>query len=232
MELTPDRFDVDGVAVVAGEDRRGERLVSHYRVGRRSVLWVDPELAAEVAEVAEVDGRRLAMSFDEFRAVATDRGAEVLGHGLEHLLPGAFEYPTTESGVEVLDGTDPGVVELVGELLAECSDGDRDEADFDVAALDRFLVGWVAPDGRLLALAGGRDFDARPGFVDVGVLVHPDARGAGKGSAVIAGVVAEVLAAGEIPLYRCGDHNLASRRLCSGLGFEVVLELEAYRWPE
>lgn len=229
MALPADRFDVDGVSVVAGDDRRGQRLVSHYRVGRHSVLWVDPELAGEVADF---DGRAPALAFDEFGAWAGERDAELLGRGREHLLPRSFDTPSNRPEVQVLDGTDPRVVELVAALLAECSDDDREEADFDLDALDRFLVGWIGPDAGLRALAGGRVFEARPGFVDVGVLVRPSARRAGRGRSVIAGVVAAVLAAGETPLYRCGAHNVASQRLCRGLGFELVLELEAFRWPD
>ncbi len=227
MAVPVDRFATSGVSVVAGEDRRGSRLVSHYRVGRHSVVWIDPEVAGALHDW---HGAAESVSLADFRRWSLARNAVSLGRGLEHVLPGRFESPPRRPAVRVLDGSDPSVARFVRDLIDVCSDDDRDEADFDPDALDPHLVGWC-DDGALLAVAGGRPFDARPGFLDVGVLVHPKARRSGLGRAVIAGVVDEVIAADGRPLYRCGRHNEGSQRLCRGLGFVQVVELEAFRWP-
>ena len=50
MGLPADRFGVGGVTVVPGLDRRGERLVSHYRVGTHSVVWIDPDLTGALPD--------------------------------------------------------------------------------------------------------------------------------------------------------------------------------------
>jgi GNAT superfamily N-acetyltransferase len=228
MELPVERFDEPGVTVVPGEDRRGERLVSLYEVGRHAVVWVDPEIAGEVSSW---DGRPTTPSFDEFGAWVLGAGGELLGEGWEHLLPGPFDAPARPVPVRTLDGGDDRCVDLVRRLQSGCSADDLDEADFDPEALDRFLVGWIE-DGELLALAGGRPLSIRPGFHDVGVLVHPAGRRAGRGRAVVAGAVEEVLAAGEMALYRCGSQNVGSQRLCRSLGFERVLRLRGYRWAD
>lgn len=227
MRLPVETFDAPGTTVVVGEDRRGSRLAVHYPVGRHAVLWSDPDLGDVIARFADPSET---IPIETLREEMAGMGAEVLGAAVEHLLPGAHHEPARPSGVRVLDGDHPEVAGMVERLMATCSTDDLENADFDIERLDRFLVGWV-DDDELLAVGGGRDFVARPGFVDVGVLVRPSSRRAGVGRAVIAALVTEVLAAGEVPLYRCGTENQGSRRLCRGLGFEQVLRLEAFELP-
>ena len=126
-------------------------------------------------------------------------------------------------------GLDPATIELVARLLGECSADDNDDAEFDLDALDPFLVGWRDGD-RLLGLAGGRPWSPRPGLHDLGVIVHPAARRRGVGAAVVAAVSADLIAAGERPVYRCNEENTGSRRLCRSVGYEPIVELEAFSW--
>jgi GNAT superfamily N-acetyltransferase len=226
MGLPVTTFAYPGTTVVPGEDRRGERLASHYKVDAHSVIWVDPDIEAEFTEW---HGTGLATTFDQLRAWAVAERSTVLGAGYEHVLPGPFVGPPRAAEIAVLDGTSASTIKLVRAMQSECSEDDNDEAEFDLEALDEHLIGWIE-NGALLALAGGRPFDVRPGFLDVGVLVHPNARRRGLGRSVIAAVTEEVLAAGRDPLYRCNVDNEGSWRLCRGLGFEPVLELEAFHW--
>jgi GNAT superfamily N-acetyltransferase len=225
MGLPADRFDEPGVDVVTGADRHGRRLVTHYRVGGRSVVWTDPDL---VDVLAEWNGRPMAVTFDEFRSWAREQGAEPLGAGYEHVLTGPYDPPSRPDAVEVLDGGDASVVASARELLEGCPD--RDDAEFELAALDEHLAAWIA-DGQFDALAGGRRFDPRPGFHDVGVLVHPAQRRRGLGRHVVAAVVESILAADHAPLYRCSADHEGSWRLARRLGFTEVAELEAFVWP-
>ena len=228
MQLDATRFDAAGVTVVGGDDRRGTRLVSHYRVGEHSVLWADPDVAGSVISW---DGSAHAVSFADFGAWALDRGAVRLGAAYEHVLVDVLAGPTTAPEVFGLDGGDDAVVGLARGLFDSCSDADREQADFEPDALDEHLAGWIEGD-RLCALAGGRRWEPRPGFFDLGVLVHPDERRRGCGRQAIAAVVSAIVADGGRPLYRCGVEHEASWRLCRSLGFVPVLELEAFRWPD
>ncbi len=221
-----DRFWSDGVLVVPAIDRLGERRVTLYHVGALAVIWTDPDLADELSAWHR---RSTTPTFEEFRAWAIDAGANMLGHGLEHLLTDSYRPVPWSPELTVLDGRSAAGVELVRTLLDECSDEDLDEAEFEIDALDPYLVGWVDA-GRLLALAGGRPEPVRPDCMDIGVLVHPDERRHGHGAAVVAATAAEVIAAGHLPLYRCASTNVGSSRLCRSVGFELVLELEAFDW--
>jgi GNAT superfamily N-acetyltransferase len=219
------RFDEPGISVVSGEDRRGERQVSHYRVGEHSVVWTDPEV---LGELEPWNSHGAALSFGQFRVWALEHGAERIGAGYEHVL-GTFAAPERPEQVRLLDGHDDAVVRMAAELFDACSDADREAADFDPGALDEHLAGRI-DDERLTALAGGRPFASRPGFHDIGALVLPEARRQGHGRHVVAAVVESVLAVGHLPLYRCPIDHEGSWRLCRGLGFVPVAELEAFRW--
>ena len=222
-----DLFADDGVLVVPAADRSGQRRVTLHRVDRHAVLWIDPHLENELSEWR---GQSTTPTFEEFRDWAFVAGATLLGHGLEHLLPEAHRRASRAPELTVIDGGSPTGIELVQTLLDECSADDLDEAEFEIEALDPFLVGRVESN-RLVALAGGRTEPARPGCMDIGVLVHPDHRQVGHGRGVVTAVADELIAAGHLPLYRCASSNVGSRQLCRSVGFELALELEAFEWP-
>jgi hypothetical protein len=220
-------FAEPGVLVIPSASRSGERTASHHHVGQRSVIWIDPGLEPLLSRLRS---DATALTFEQFRDWAASNGAAHLGHGLEHLLADTYRSTPWAESLAVIDGHSATGTALVRTLLDDCSEDDLDEAEFDLDALDPYLVGWVE-QGRLLALAGGRPEPVRPGCMDIGVLVHADARRSRKGRAVVAAAADEVLAAGQVPLYRCNDENIGSRRLCRSVGFELVLELDAVRWP-
>jgi len=226
MGLDAALFDEPGTTVRPSDDRLGERLVSHYRVGQHSVLLCDPDVADELHEHG---GAATALEFDAFRSWAIEHDAVRLGTGYEHLLPDGWEAPPRPGAVVSLDGSATVTIDLVADLLDACSDDDRDGAEFDLGALDPSLCGWD-DEGALLALAGGRPWDRRPGFHDIGVIVRPDVRRRGLGAAVVAAASADIVAAGNRPLYRCEADNAGSWLLCRSVGFELVVELEAFRW--
>jgi GNAT superfamily N-acetyltransferase len=225
LGLDPEIFEVPGTTVRSTDERRGTRLVSHYRVGAHSVLWCDPSVVGHAHDLARssrpIESAELALWGDLV-------GAARVGSGFDHVVPLGTRLPRTAGAVAVLDPLH--ALDLVGELLASCSDDDRDEAEFDLEDLDPFLAGWI-DDDRLLGLAGAREWTARPGFLDIGVIARPAVRGGGVGRAVVAEVASQAQLHGYSPLYRCNADNEASWRLCRGLGFEVAATIEAYEVP-
>ena len=219
-------FGTLGSVVVPAPSRSGSGRVSHHHIGRHSLIWTDPELEPELADWHR---RRTPIAFDELRTAAQAARAELLGHGLEHVLSATYQPGEWAPEVTVLDGASPAGISIVRTLLDACSEEDLDEAEFEIDALDPYLVGWNE-GGRLLALAGGRPEDFRPECMDLGVLVHPEARRGGRGRAVVAAAADLVLDAGHVPLYRCGSSNVGSQRLCRAVGFELVMELDAFQW--
>ena len=220
-------FGTPGSIVVPAPERMGTGRVSHHHIGRHSLIWADPELEVELADW---NRRRYPITFDELRTVAFGASAELLGHGLEHVVPATYRSDPWASQLTVLDGRSSSTIETVRSLLDACSQDDLDEAEFEIDALDPYLVGWFEA-GRLVALGGGRPEKFRPNCMDIGVLVDPDARLLGRGRAVVGGVADLVLEAGHVPLYRCDSSNIGSQRLCRSVGFELVVELDAFQWP-
>jgi GNAT superfamily N-acetyltransferase len=220
-------FGTLGSIVVPAPSRQGTGRVSHHHIGRHSLIWADPDLESELADWHR---RRTPIAFDELRAVARSAQAELLGHGLEHVVQATFRGPDPAPEITVLDGAATETKAIVQGLFDDCSEEDLDEAEFEIDALDPYLVGWTEA-GRLLALAGGRPEEMRPGCMDIGVLVHPEARRSGRGQAVVAVTADRVCEAGHVPLYRCDSSNIGSQRLCRAVGFELVMELDAFRWP-
>jgi GNAT superfamily N-acetyltransferase len=228
LGVDPAIFMLPGTSVHSSDERRGTRLASHYRVGEHSVVWCDP---AVVESVLELDGRPAPLDIETLAAWAARHGATRVGAGYDHVLAPSFRAPDRPGAVTALDPSSAAAVDLVADLLDACSEDDRDEAEFELEALDPHLVGWLEHD-RLLALAGARPWVARPGFLDIGVITHPAARRRGLGRAVVAEVAARVLIHGRLPLYRCNADNVASWRLCRSVGFEVAVEIEAYLFPD
>ncbi len=227
LGVDPATFDVPGTSVRADPARDGLRLASRYLVGDHAIVWTEPALEAIAAEL---DGRSAPIGDDEFRAWGESVGAEWMGQGFDHVLADGFRAPDRPGAVVVLDPAAAAAIELVAELLDASSEDDRDEAEFELDALDEVLVGWLEDD-RLLALGGGREWSARPGFRDIGVLVHPKARRRGLGRSVVEQVTTEILMRGHRPLYRCNAENVGSTRLCRSIGFEVACLVSAVQFP-
>lgn len=227
FDVLPGLFTSPGSTVVPAPPRKGSGRVSHHHIGRHSLIWADPDLGDELAEW---HGRQTAIAFDELRTAASAASAELLGHGLEHVVPRTYQPSPLAPEVTALDGSSADAVRTVQGLLDECSEEDLDEAEFEIDPLDPYLAGWIE-DGRLLALGGGRPEEFRPNCMDVGVLVHPEARNHDRGRSVVAAVTDQVLADGHVALYRCGSTNVGSQRLCRAVGYELVMELDGFQWP-
>ena len=114
------------------------------------------------------------------------------------------------------------------------SDAVRAVGDADDAAIEALRTAcgedWNMPDdatqwrhawfedGAAMALAGYRAWSETTG--DPCVITRPDARSAGRGTAVVSAVVAEALAKGQLLLYQTLESNVAAVRIASSLGYQ------------
>lgn len=163
---------------------------------------IDLDLSDLVSAIASPD---TTLTEPEFTEWAASQRSEHRGSGGEFVLR---QEPTRDDSPELvtLDGTAQSTKDLVAKLHEDCRSDDVEEAEFEIDDLDPTLVGWVMKDA-LLALAGARSWDTRPGLHDIGVLVHPDHRKMRAGTRVVGKVVRSLLDSGVTPLYRCNDEN-------------------------
>lgn len=99
-------------------------------------------------------------------------------------------------------------------------------ADYLAERAGRYPVIVAEREGRVVAWAAASQYRPRAcydGVAECSVYVARDARGTGAGRAALAGLVASCEAAGFWKLVsRVFPENVASRRLCAGLGFREV----------
>ncbi|MGB6691002.1 MAG: GNAT family N-acetyltransferase [Terracidiphilus sp.] len=122
-------------------------------------------------------------------------------------------------GVEIVELTAadaPAMVEL-----AEFTE----PGPFHLRTMELGMFFGIKESGRLLAMAGERMRWTK--FVEVSaVCTHPEARGRGYGSALIAKVIAHVLQIGKTPMLHVFTANLPAIRVYENLGFVLRRHLE------
>jgi GNAT superfamily N-acetyltransferase len=202
-------------------------LVSQYNIADHTVLWTGPD---SVQRIEALENTSTSLTHGEFLEWATASGAKIHGTGHDHVLSEGSQPPAVHPSLEYLDGALPETIERARQLFSLASAEELDEADFDLEALDPVLTGWTE-GGLLVALGGGRLWEERPGFHDIGVLVSPSHRREGLGRRVVAGAVAGILRAGGAPLYRCAVDNHGSKGIAMSLGFRVACSIQAVEWP-
>ncbi len=229
-ELSLDPVDLTrpSTRVVPEDDRAGSGLAVAYAIGRLVAIRCDPQLGAELGELASTDS---ALTFEELETWATDRSWSVVDGADNHVLPAdvgapAVSLPAGATLVD-LDTSDGPTRALIAELIEATGPDDADEAEVELDDLDDFAVGLLAGGGAIGAYASARPWETDGSFDDIGVLVHPNHRLGGWGSGVVAALVGRSLARGRHPLYRCNWTVVGSKRVAVGLGFETVGRLLA-----
>lgn len=187
-------LDVDGLVVVT--DPRD------FAVDRRAVV----RTARGVLVLAAPADARVAAA--DPAAFVREVEARPRGVGLMHYLA-AVSRPMADTRVRRLAPEDQ---HLLDELLR--TSGPEATAEADVSVDHPVAVG-IVEDDRLLAVASLLDMGH--GTVDVGVLVHPQARRRGLGAAVVSAVANR--AGGRLVQYRCDRENEASAQLARACGF-------------
>lgn len=230
-----DRVHRPGTTVVPSAARSGSSSVVLYAIAEHAVLWCDPALAADLAVFADDS---ITVSLDEIQSILTGRAWEHLGRSRMLLPPtsgltiGPIVVPEAMA-VRSFDVRDPADRAAVESFAARLSPDDREDADLDGDEFDDHIVAVVEGDGGggIVALASQRPFEYADGFGDIAVATLADARGRGLGRLAVAVLCGEIEALGLVPLYRRGQANTGSVRLCASLGFVAVVEVDGIRRP-
>ncbi|MEO1061824.1 MAG: GNAT family N-acetyltransferase [Actinomycetota bacterium] len=228
LAVAPEAIDRPATVVVPEDDRAGSGLAVAYAIGQLTAIRCDPALAPALAPLSAPDR---ALSFEELEAWTGDRDWSVVDGNDNHVLPAGWAAPTLtvpQDGTLVdLDTSDATTQQLIADLVEATGDDDAEEAEVDLEDLDALAVALLDGDGAIAAFASARPWDVDETFDDIGVLVHPDRRRGGWGTAAVLALVARSLELDRHPLYRCNWTVTGSKRLAVGLGFEVACRLLA-----
>ena len=221
-----------GVTVVPEASRAGSRIASGYVYGSHFAIFADSDVASSLAEFDpgsfEADS---AEPLDRFAAFVTDAGAEILGQGAMRVLQG--ESPSPVDGVAVVDATIDADVARIQALVDACTEEEVDDAAIEMDELDPVIRCVEAePGGQLIGYASAFPDEDFGGRWDIGVLTHPDHRRKGLGARSVQRLVADLVADGQVPIYRHDLDNAGSAALSTALGFVVATRLLAARFPE
>lgn len=197
----------------------GKELVRFRYVHRRTFLEFDPHLAGYLKSASAGRPAGTALRADDLAPID---GWKVIARDstLYHYLYAAdlpAIQPLAPFELRQLTAQDAGLMQALhaanppAEVEAGCV-----EVDDDLA------FGCLA-DGQLAAAASAFDYI---GFMDVGVLTHPDYRKRGLGRAAVRALCAGLVERGSLPQYRCDAANIASVNLARSLNFRLYVTEE------
>ncbi|MFA9428986.1 GNAT family N-acetyltransferase [Egicoccus sp. AB-alg2] len=181
--------------------------VGVVRFGDASLIEAGQADDASIARLRALDDPS-----DPAQVEAALQPDRTMGPALLAYLPGRARVPDLEDRSHVEEVP----VSTLRDWLAALPDEDVDESS--VAEMEQALV--LRRAGIVLGAAGHLGWPA--GIGHVGVLVAPDARGAGVGTAVAAAATRRVLDQGLTPQWRAAASNLASRTVARRLGYREM----------
>ena len=221
-ECTVEALQQPGIVMLPEPEYAGSGGIHAWHIGRHTFVRFDPALDRAInalqtglgsrddMEPGELTGALRSM---DLRIKHTERGL------LSYLFPPDFRPVSLPEGFTLrqLDLTD---AQALADLQAACGADENDEAEVSVE--DEIPFGCFA-GSRLATVATGFTLT---GFMDIGVLTHPDFRKQGLGAAAVSTLSAWCLEADILPQYRCSEGNIASHKLALRLGFETLIRSE------
>jgi RimJ/RimL family protein N-acetyltransferase len=198
-----DVFFRPGTTVVRSEDMARRKRVIAYRTDAHTIILAPPEHAA------------LLGSLDLMRATDTDEIVAALpALSLKWLdpvyhLPANYANAPADPRAHVLSAADSARFDALNGALSE------DERERGAVSLDDPIVVGVFVDERCLSAASFLYKSEQ--VADIGIIVHPEARGRGLGRIAVQQLLRQ---RGErVAHYTTQDSNLASQRVAASVGF-------------
>jgi RimJ/RimL family protein N-acetyltransferase len=219
---TVDALLKPGIVILSEPDYAGSGGIHAWHIGRHTFVRFDPALQSEIDALKTVLGSRDslepgqltgALEAMELLIKDTDRGL------LSYLYPPDFRHTSLPKGFTIRQ-LEPSDAQALAELQAACGANENDEAEVSVE--DEIPFGCFY-ESRLATVATGFTLT---GFMDIGVLTHPDFRKQGLGGAAVSTLSAWCLERDILPQYRCSETNTASHKLALKLGFETLIRSE------
>lgn len=226
LGIDPETVGQAGTRLVAAPRFAGTGKVDVFHLPSLTVVRVDPAWEEALREVVKEEGGERPLSLADLNLMIDGAWLEAEETTLIfHLYPADLRPapPADPYRVRRLNEND---AEAMAALLADAPEDEAAEADIGV---DHDVAFGCFRDGMLAAGASGFRL---AGFMDVGVLTHPDFRRQGLGKTAVASLCQWEIAQDELLLYRCRAGNEGSRRLGESLGFRLHFRQESAHLKE
>lgn len=221
-ELTLEVLQQPGIGLIPVSDFAGSGGIHAWYIANYTLIRFDPAQEAAVRALLAAIGDAPSLKPGQLAAAAPSTEIPVNRTErslLSYLYPPDFTPAALPSGFTIRQ-LGSGDKQALAELQAACRAEEIDEAEVSVE--DEIAFGCFC--GRQLAtVATGFTLT---GFMDIGVITHPDFRKQGLGEAVVSTLSAWCLGREILPQYRCSDTNIPSHKLALRLGFATLVRSE------
>jgi len=204
-----------GTEIIPEEDFANSNAIHIWTIGKRAFARVDPayEALARRALAAQPEGTALAADHVA-TAVIPHSIRKIEDNLLFYLHPAEF-HPVLAGEEFVLRQLTQDDADALSALRAACPAAEVEEAEVSVE--DEIGFGCFSGT-QLVSIATGFRLT---GFMDIGVLTHPDYRRQRLGKACVSALGRWCLDNDIIAQYRCRARNTGSRSIAEGLNFDL-----------
>lgn len=211
-----------GTTIVPESKYEGKKVIVLEYIGRHTFTQIDPfyfqtlkQLIQSLPQGTSMNGIHIQTAWDEKNIQSHDHGLTYYLYSSDlppHLPPESFNVRKLELGD----------TEHMAVLHQACTPEDVDEGYVEVSHQIAF---GCFHQGELVAASSGYE---RTGFLDIGVLTHPNFRKKGLGRAVVGTLCAWAIEKHIIPQYRHDVLNSNSRHIAESLNFKPYFKTEAF----
>ncbi len=210
-----------GITLLPADKYAGQRLIALWHIGAHTFVEHDPAYTQVLERVVAGLPAGAALTGDTLKQ---SWGADMIAAhdlGLAHYLYPPDLPPYTPPAPFVLRRLTPTDAAAMAALHAANSPEDVDEGYVEVS--HEIAFGCFAGDQLVAAASGYR----RTGFMDIGVLTHPEFRRQGLGKATVGALCAWSSQQGLIAQYRCNTTNVSSQGVALALNFRLFFQSES-----
>ncbi|MCG8571265.1 MAG: GNAT family N-acetyltransferase [Spirochaetes bacterium] len=224
----PDLFTTPGIYFIEEPKIKGKKLITLASLGQHLLLRYDPELTIPEKKIMNIQPLHL-NTVSNFLAEYYKKDNLVQDSSFFYFYKLDEQIPEVDhEALEIrqLTETDYPQMNEYFQLFSE------EELDFADIYLDKpdpvIFCGYI--NNEIVAYASHREFEEDT--VDIGVLIHPDHRRKGLGTAVVKEDVQWCLNNGKIPMYRVFEFNKGSVAIPQKLEFDRLITVNAFRKAE
>ena len=213
FQCSPSIIQQSGTTLIPEKRYADQNMIVLWHIGQHTFALFDPSYLELLNDLVSQLPLNTSLSGDEIQKGEVINSITSHDVGLIHYLPPSdlptFTMPPTFD-VRTLSLSDE---KQLSELHDNCT---PEEVDDGYVEIDHEIVFGCFHDNKLVSVASGYRM---AGFMDIGVLTHPNFRKLGLGKVVVGTLCAWAISQNIIAQYRCNIENTNSRGVAKSLNF-------------